>query len=314
MKTARFTEDLSALARRGALSEVEARRLDVYLNASEDARILHDIGIDYDRMPTDEPGDEALLARVSTQALERRTRRRRSSRRLPLPRAVAWLAAGLLLASAAGASAWRYRPELSRSLTPLVSFGAGRHSPGGRPAEQRGSGAARPAISATIQAQDSPSRVPEAAVPSAAQGKPRSEPVDPRPRASGAKPSAHDAPTLFSVANTQRKSGDLVQALASYAALREVFPASPEARVSLVVSARLELRSGDSVNALKHFDRYLVTEPNGALTEEALEGKARALRGLGRLAEEQNAWRLLLQRFPKSVHGQTARERLPPQP
>src|SRR5689334_24961176 len=99
MRHPRFSEDLSALARRGALSEVESRRLDVYLNASEDARLVHDIGIDYDRMPTDEPGDEALLARVSTQALERRSRRQRSSNLNGAPRAAILLIAGFLVAS-----------------------------------------------------------------------------------------------------------------------------------------------------------------------------------------------------------------------
>jgi hypothetical protein len=48
----------------------------------------------------------------------------------------------------------------------------------------------------------------------------------------------------------------------------------------------------------------------GALAEEALHGKAQALRSLGRASEENETWQLLLERFPKSIHAKTARERL----
>jgi len=304
VKTARFIEDLSPLARRGALSQAESRRLDVYLNASEEARELHEIGTEYDQMRTERPGDDALLRRMSERVLERHARQPQTKTRVRWGRGVTWVAVGMLIASMAGASAWKYRAwgQSTAILVPMVPTA---HV---KPAVTRGS-EGKPAAPGPSSTEPSPSMNAQ------------HPPVGTRHAVSLGEPPAasstpnretEDARTLFSHANAERKSGDLHEALASYERLRQAYPASPEARLSSVLSARLDLRSGDATSALAHFERYLAAEPNGALAEEALQGKAQALGSLGRTAEEQEAWRLLLRRFPKSVQAQTARERLTP--
>jgi len=118
------------------------------------------------------------------------------------------------------------------------------------------------------------------------------------------------AGSLFKQANDSRKAGASNRALALYQRLQQRFPASPEAQVSLVLSGRLLLASGQSSRALSQFDRYLRAGGRGGLTEEALSGKAQALAALGRSDEEQQVWRTLLAQFPNSVYAHKARERL----
>ena len=303
----RLIEDLSALARRGSLSQAESRRLDMYLKSSAEARELHEIGLGYDRMQTDRPGDDALLRRLSERALALHARQPPAKRRGRAGRSVAWFAAGALLASMAGASAWRYRYwEPSKTLmVPAASVSAPMIS-----RSPSTTAAPHPALDASEPLPAVPST---SSPPTVSRSTGRAGSVG---AGAGALPARgfEDAQTLFSRANAERKSGDLPRALASYEALRQAYPASPEARLSVVLSARLELRSGDAARSLSHFERYLALEPNGALAEEALQGKAQALRLLGRAAEERQAWRLLLERFPKSVQAQTARTRLTQEP
>ena len=140
---------------------------------------------------------------------------------------------------------------------------------------------------------------------------PPSEPVArPAPLAEVPSVAPLDARELFSRANGERKAGKVDEALLSYAELRRSFPGSQEATLSHVLSGRLLFGRGDTSRAAAEFAAYLARNPNGTLAEEALHGKAEALRALGRNEEERRTWERLLERFPGSIHAATARERL----
>ena len=117
-----------------------------------------------------------------------------------------------------------------------------------------------------------------------------------RARAEHAQPPATEptAAELFAAANAARRARDLRGAIDRYLALERRFPDTDEALVSLVSAADLLARLGESDGALRAFDRYLGRRPEGPLASEALFGRARALRQLGRRAEEIDAWRRLL--------------------
>ena len=58
-------EDKLVLARRGALSDPEQRRLEMALNTSDGARALFEAGLAFDGMDTANASDHELLARVA---------------------------------------------------------------------------------------------------------------------------------------------------------------------------------------------------------------------------------------------------------
>jgi TolA-binding protein len=60
--------------------------------------------------------------------------------------------------------------------------------------------------------------------------------------------------------------------------------------------------------ALVHFDRYLARP--GPNQPEALIGRARCLRALGRGAEEIQTLRTLIERYPDSFYVEPARARM----
>jgi TolA-binding protein len=128
-------------------------------------------------------------------------------------------------------------------------------------------------------------------------------PSDPAPKepASAAK--------LFSDANQARRTGDVARATGLYDLLQEQYPGSPEAALSRVTLALLRLDSGDAQAALVGFERYLSGGSRG-LEAEALVGRARALGRLGRRNEEVAAWREVQRRYPSSIYGRQATERL----
>jgi TolA-binding protein len=295
----RSLDDLIVLARRGELSPAEARRLDVYLAASDDARLIHDIGSDYDGMHTDRSGDVALLDRVGRRVIERHSR---GSGRAPSRfRAAALVALGALLASATAAALGAYY------LRPPPRIGA--------PTIQRGLDEQKaPAIASAHAAELPPAPAVSASsrvAPAGVLDRDRDETsMRPSAPATSARPELGDARALFSRANAERRAGNVADALVTYAELRQRYPASPEALLSRVLCGRLLLARGDAENAAAEFAAYLAQSPSGALAEEALHGKAQALRSLGRASEENETWQLLLERFPKSIHAKTARERL----
>jgi TolA-binding protein len=117
------------------------------------------------------------------------------------------------------------------------------------------------------------------------------------------------ATKLFSDANQARRTGDVGRATSLYHLLQEQYPASPEASLSRVTLALLQLDSGDAQAALAGFERYLSGSSRG-LEAEALVGRARALGRLGRRDAEVSAWREVQRRYPSSVYGRQATERL----
>lgn len=98
------------------------------------------------------------------------------------------------------------------------------------------------------------------------------------------------------------------QALALYEQLRATYPASPEARTVLVTMGKLELDLGRPQGAIRRFDAYL--RDGGTLVPEALAGKARALRALGRDGEERRAIQRYLAAHPEGFEAPLFAKRL----
>lgn len=135
-------------------------------------------------------------------------------------------------------------------------------------------------------------------------------------RKAAPKPSKDAAPKLsaselLKLANTARRNGDHTKAKEGYERLSREYPRSREDLIGRVSLGKLELNKlGDAKAALKNFDAYLDARPDGNLAEEALHGRAQALRRLGRGADERATWTELLRRFPDSVHATKAQQRL----
>jgi TolA-binding protein len=114
---------------------------------------------------------------------------------------------------------------------------------------------------------------------------------------------------LFGEANQARRSGDIGRASGLYHLLQDQFPGSAEAELSRVTLALLLLDSGDAQGALSGFERYLAGASRG-LEAEALVGRARALGRLGRRDLEATAWQEVQRKYPRSIYGRQATERL----
>jgi tetratricopeptide (TPR) repeat protein len=115
---------------------------------------------------------------------------------------------------------------------------------------------------------------------------------------------------LFADVGRARRAGWVTQAYQAYGELLAHFPGSREERAASVLLGQLTLERGELADALARFDRYLGTDPKGALAEEARLGRALALEQLGRPDDARRAWQELLDRHPGSVHAGRARARL----
>jgi outer membrane protein assembly factor BamD (BamD/ComL family) len=117
---------------------------------------------------------------------------------------------------------------------------------------------------------------------------------------------------LFVRASDARHRGDLRAAVTLYRTLERQYPEARQATLCRVLLGRILLMEeiGDPAGALAEFDAYLASSPDGTLVEEALEGRGRALERLGRANDADDAWRTLLRRFPSSIYGARARQRL----
>jgi TolA-binding protein len=154
--------------------------------------------------------------------------------------------------------------------------------------------------------------VPAPPAPAVSESAPAPAPSRPRAASVRRESAALSTPSvaeLFSQGNAARRRGDMAEAVIAYEQLQARYPRSAEAALSHVVLARRYLGQ-DPAGALKHFDAYLRSEPHGALAQESLHGRARALGMLGRGADERRAWQELLRRYPESVYADRARERL----
>jgi len=116
------------------------------------------------------------------------------------------------------------------------------------------------------------------------------------------------AKALLDGARQRLAAGDPRGARGLYRELRRAYPGSSEAATVLVTLGKLELELGSADRALSAFDAYV--EHGGALVPEALSGRIRALRALGKPAEERRAIEQYLTRYPAGFEAPALKQRL----
>jgi hypothetical protein len=119
---------------------------------------------------------------------------------------------------------------------------------------------------------------------------------------------APSAGSLLGLARKRLSEDNPRAALAVYLELRRTFPSSPEASTVLVTLGKLELDLGAPERALAAFDAYAMR--GGPLGPEALSGRVRALRALGRTSEERRAIEEYLTRHPTGFEAPAMKKRL----
>jgi tetratricopeptide (TPR) repeat protein len=124
----------------------------------------------------------------------------------------------------------------------------------------------------------------------------------------GARPERKSAGGLLDEARGALKQGDSRAALGAYRRLMSFYPNSPEASTVLVTVGKLELKQNSPARALNAFDVYL--RRGGPLQPEALAGKIRALRALGRAAGERAAIESYLKHYPTGFEAVALKKRL----
>ncbi|WP_437591699.1 tetratricopeptide repeat protein [Sorangium sp. So ce1000] len=227
----------------------------------------------------------------------------------------AWLyaAAAVLVAGTAAAAAAlvQLHPAAevrssARSLDPSLRAAVARRRAAALPGAAPSDGGAAPALAAPASA---PAPADAASLELASPA--------PKPRDAARGPSAAPSPTapataeqLFREANDARRAGSSRRAIELYRALQKGFATSPEATLSLVSLGGLLLNAGSADAALAQFDRYLGVAGSRPLAVEALYGRGRALRALGRTGDEAQTWRRLLREHPGSPYVEQARRRL----
>jgi hypothetical protein len=290
-------DDLLARAQRETLSPKEQEQLALHVRSCPACRVSKRLSADFDQVSAVFPGDEQLMARVArrvvpTPALSRRR---------------AWWFAPVavtLLGVGAAAAAWTAQRARSHDAPaqsggdPQVDAPAPPVRPSVEPARERG-----------LSAPEKSGLVPLAGGAAEHQGVSRLRDALQREPDQHAEPEM-TSKSLFAEANRLRAAGRIVQAIRGYRLLQEQFPRSLEAILSRVSLGNLLMGRNEAEPALEQFDAYLSANPRGVLGEEALFGKARALRALGRSAEERQACALLLSAYPRSVYEPFARARL----
>jgi hypothetical protein len=336
--------------RRGPLSPAERqlqRRYDEHLASCDDCRVMARLNADVDPLGDVRPGDEAVVAAAADLALSRLGRIESAvGRRRALP---GLMVVVLMLGTSAGAVAARRhlvrlastvaetlfptRRTLRRDqrVAPPVrsrSRATGVVAPvASNPAAESRSTAA-PEVPMVVPA-PVPAAVPAPVVVAVAQpqrlrqvrqpegveplvwhdvpGSPmesHGQPFAPRP---SPPPTAR---ALLASGTAARARGDRAAAVAFFRQLQLVYPAAKESQVALVSAGQLLLDGADFSGALAAFGAYRARDPAGPLVEEALDGAARALAGLGRDSEERAVWREMVARFPGSAYLPRATQRL----
>jgi TolA-binding protein len=243
--------------------------------------------------------------------------RRRRRRRLIWGLAAAALitASGAVASGVVGKPVWRGLSVLASRPAPARGDQAAPSKPLSIPqlapvavAAQPAPPVARAPVIATTVATDPVARAPRA---------PASKPAVAKAAAPASEVTAQEpavkepasAPKLFAEANQARRAGDFGRASGLYHLLQDQYPGSAEAELSRVTLALLQLDSGDARGALTGFERYLAGSSRG-LEAEALVGRARALGRLGRRDLEVAAWQEVQRKYPRSIYGRQASERL----
>jgi ferric-dicitrate binding protein FerR (iron transport regulator) len=139
--------------------------------------------------------------------------------------------------------------------------------------------------------------------------------LEPSEEAKGPEPVADDPEPQrttqdeLSYARQLRARGLFTRAAEIYRSVHARSPSSESGRAALMALASLQLSSlNDPKAALASFDRYLAAG-GGPLRQQADYGRIRALRSLGRTAEELKATRAFIERYPKAPEARLLRER-----
>jgi TolA-binding protein len=296
-------EDVIDAIRRG--DRRDERRIEDHVRHCRTCAVELDAMADFDAELAPRPGDDALLARIVSGAMDELHPAResipapgegiRTARRAITVAAAAALVVGLF--GGAAAAMW------AMSVFESDDEPASREEPSRPPASPERSRREAPA--------PAPVDVAEPAVDEATA--PAPEEVAPAPVGAGepreiAAPSAAD---LLAQANRARNAGDNAEAARLYRALQRAHPSSRETAISRVAYGRLLLnRLHDPAGALAEFDRYLRGGSSGVLAEEARVGRAVALERLGRGADARAAWQDVLTHHPGSPNAERARARL----
>jgi TolA-binding protein len=297
----RCPDDLVVRGQREHLTEIERQALFAHLAQCAECRAAAALTALFDAVPDAQPGDDDLIARVADKSIP--TPRRFAS--WPGLRVAATVALAVLACGAATA-AWMavaHRPSSTeRGAREALSPAPSTRAPLSASTER--SGPTSDPLQAPASAADetppavAPQRKHHASVPAA----PTSNPVVLAAPATAA--------SLFAEANAVRRSGEIRAAIGLYQSLRRRFPESSQALLSAVSVGDLLLGEGEAAGAVTAYGAYLRGSPDGALTEEALFGRARGLRMLGRDVEERQTWEQLLRRFPRSAYQPAACRRL----
>jgi hypothetical protein len=114
---------------------------------------------------------------------------------------------------------------------------------------------------------------------------------------------------LLEEARALRASGEFRKAAELYRKINGLNPTSASGGAALVAQGEILLSSlNDAQGALNAFDAYLAR--GGPLAQEALFGKARALRALRRTIEERKAIERFIATYPDAPQGRVLRRRL----
>lgn len=286
-------EDLLDKMAAGTLSEAEHEHLTAHLNDCEVCRFTLDVhddleleatGLEFGRVSA-----HRLLGLTSEVAQPSIPPRRRPRRPILIAVGVFAVASGAAALVGSGHLPWTEASVAEPSARPpIVMQGTPRAAPARR-------AKVAPAPEPTAEEAKEPVVEHEATKPSA--GQPQSASSD------------ATAAELFASANEARRNANVAQATRLYHQLQRRFPTSAEAQLSLVTLGRLQLDSGNASAALSTFTRYLA-RGGRPLEVEALYGRALALGRLGMSAQEQQAWRALINKHPGSGYANKARERL----
>lgn len=277
--------DLLARGTRAPLAPAERSQLASHLARCASCRAAADVAAALADEPSALPGDELLVARLAARAAEAAGARRRV--RWP-----AFAAAAAVLVALSAFASIRYLAH-SRRVPPGSRVAAGATAPPPVVADSS------PPVAATVPPAITP--VPDAS---------RRAVETKNSRRTAAAPNIE---RLLADARRARMAGDGERARALYARLARLAPGTPAAAVAeMGIGLILVERPGpeNARAALEGFDRYLAAAPDGALREEAIAGRARALDTLGERAQAAAAWRQLLDDYPLSVQAPLARRRL----
>lgn len=304
-------DDLVMRGHRNELSQIESRTLNAHLAQCADCRASLAAAALFDAIPDAQPGDKDLVALVAARA----TKRRRS------PRTTHWLqqavvASVLALGAGVAAATWLGLERRSLSLDPSPSVAPLHDRAPRRIRRPQENAVESPHAALQESPQGSLEGPPTAAPPQKPSLPPRSvasfhlEAPAPSLPAAVAEIPERNAASLFAEANTVRRAGDLRRAISLYQALRREFPTSSQALLAAVSAADLQLGLGEPAAALAAYEAYLTRSPGGALTEEALFGRARCLGRLGHTSAERRAWEELVLHYPRSAYRPSADRRL----